>query len=336
MKTVFTTAGLHARDRFEYWHDIAERVLVGHDSSPIRRERFVAELRAAELADVGLYSFDNGAMRCARERRHIVNSDAGELFLCRQSTGRFALEQCGRRNVYGPGDMVLLDSSLPYSVRFTDGSNMLMVKVPRKLLEARFGSLRKFFGAKLEMSAGLNAYLSETLPILSRNAGDFGDAATEALRNQLVDLLTFALGALDDDDPDRRLSTPRSLAVMRLRAAIENRLADPGLDSETAAGAAGMSVRYANSLLEAEGTSVAKLIRETRLAKCRAALSDPAQDNRTISEIAFGWGFNDLTHFGKVFGAAFGLTPRAFRQARAVSDDGVEALVADLAEFPGL
>lgn len=123
---------------------------------------------------------------------------------------------------------------------------------------------------------------------------------------------------------------------MRLRAVIESRLSDPGLDSETAAGCAGMSVRYANALLEADGTSLAKLIRELRLAKCRAALADPAQDHRTISEIAFGWGFKDLTHFGKVFGAAFGVTPRAFRQARAISADGVEAVVPDGAAFPGL
>lgn len=335
MKTVFTTSGLHARDRFEFWHEIAERVLVGHDSLPIRRERFVAELRAAELADVGLFSFDNGAMRCARERRHIVKSDAGDLFMCRQVTGRFALEQHGRRNLYAPGDMVLLDPSLPYSVRFSDDSNMLMLKIPRQLLESRFGAMHEFFGVKLERAQGLNGYLSDTLLNLSSYADDLEQPAAETLRNQLVDLMTHAFGALKGTT-ENRLSTPRSLALMRLRSVIEGRLSDPTLDSETVAGAAAMSVRYANALLEGEGTSVARLIREMRLARCRAALADPAQDHRTISDIAYSWGFSDLTHFGKVFAAAFGVSPRAFRQSRIVSADGVEAAVRDGVEFPGI
>jgi AraC family transcriptional activator of tynA and feaB len=51
-----------------------------------------------------------------------------------------------------------------------------------------------------------------------------------------------------------------------------------------------------------------------RIAKCQAALADPAQMHRQISDIANSWGFGDVSHFGRLFKAMIGLTPRDFRK----------------------
>ena len=102
-------------------------------------------------------------------------------------------------------------------------------------------------------------------------------------------------------------------ALMKLRAAVEARLSDAALDSASVAAAAGISVRYANAALAEEGTSIMRLIQARRLARCRSALEDPSQTHRTISEIAYGWGFSDMTHFGRKFRAAYGLLPSECR-----------------------
>ena len=79
--------------------------------------------------------------------------------------------------------------------------------------------------------------------------------------------------------------------------------------------AAGVSLRYANAALSDEGTSIGRLIQARRLLRCRRALEDPAQAHRTVSEIAYGWGFSDMTHFGRKFKAAFGQLPSEYRKA---------------------
>jgi AraC-like DNA-binding protein len=38
------------------------------------------------------------------------------------------------------------------------------------------------------------------------------------------------------------------------------------------------------------------------------------QDNRTVSEIAYGWGFSDMTHFGRRFKAMYDVSPRDYRK----------------------
>jgi AraC-like DNA-binding protein len=50
-------------------------------------------------------------------------------------------------------------------------------------------------------------------------------------------------------------------------------------------------------------------------ARLRAALDRLFDTRQTITEIAFGVGFNDVSHFNATFRAAFGASPRTFRQA---------------------
>lgn len=83
----------------------------------------------------------------------------------------------------------------------------------------------------------------------------------------------------------------------------------PIVDAQAVANAIGVSVRYANEVLAEHGTSITKLIQARRLARCRYALEDPNQAHRTVSEIAYGWGFADLTHFGRRFKHAYGILP---------------------------
>ena len=52
---------------------------------------------------------------------------------------------------------------------------------------------------------------------------------------------------------------------------------------------------------------------------CRTALRDENQRNLNISEIAYRWGFNDLSHFNKAFRTHFDQTPREWRNGSNVT-----------------
>ena len=53
----------------------------------------------------------------------------------------------------------------------------------------------------------------------------------------------------------------------------------------------------------------------------RAALvRDPRQRPRNVSEIAYAWGFNDLSYFNRTFRQRFDATPREWREDAHVID----------------
>jgi AraC-like DNA-binding protein len=144
---------------------------------------------------------------------------------------------------------------------------------------------------------------------------DLHPSVKDQLGQQALDLAALALtNAAGAARPT--MSSARNVALLRLRTAIESRLTDPALDPPAAAAAAGMSVRYANSLLAEQGTSLERLIMSRRLERCRRVLEDPTQRLRTIADIAYSWGFSDLSHFGRRFKREFGQTPREYRESR--------------------
>jgi transcriptional regulator GlxA family with amidase domain len=49
-----------------------------------------------------------------------------------------------------------------------------------------------------------------------------------------------------------------------------------------------------------------------RLERCRADLADPM---RTVTDVAFGWGFLSLAHFSRAYRAHFGSPPSEDRMA---------------------
>ena len=158
-----------------------------------------------------------------------------------------------------------------------------------------------------------NCLTAALLAMLPKYADRLGSPAAEIVKNQVLDLVAVSLAnATNGKRP--RLSSARSFALMKGRAAIETRLTDPALDASTVASAAGASVRYANDVLADHGTSILRLIQAKRLARCRKALEDPLQRHRTVSEIAYCWGYSDMTHFGRKFRAAYGLLPSELRR----------------------
>ena len=150
--------------------------------------------------------------------------------------------------------------------------------------------------------------------MLPSHAGRMRPAIEQIIRDQVLDLVAASLTKMVIGTDRARFSSALSVVLMNVRAAIEMRLSDAALDTATVAAAAGISVRYANAVLAREGTSIMRLIQTRRLERCRLALEDPLQSHRTLSEIAYGWGFSDMTHFSRRFKATYGVLPSEYRR----------------------
>ena len=311
MDVIFSTAGLHPRDRFDCWHEVACKSIVGHDSRPEYRLRFEAELCVAALADITLLSFRNSAMKVARTRGHILRAKSDDLFVCLQRSEKILIEQGGREALLQSRDFCLLDPQVPYTARFENNSQILVLKVPRSALEARIGEVHSLTARTLGPGSGIEKLTSAYIDIIPARAGAIQDGA-ELVRDQVLDLVALSV-ATSQCKASAALSSRHALAHLKLRAAIDARLQDAALTPSVAAAGAGISVRYANTLLAAHGTSLARLILMLRLERCRKALGDPAQRHRTLTEIAFGWGFSSQSHFTRVFSKAYGMSPREYR-----------------------
>jgi AraC family transcriptional regulator, positive regulator of tynA and feaB len=313
MKTIFSTAGVRQKDRFDSWHAAARQYVIDHDARPESPLTFEAKLCSAAIGGLNLVSFESSSMTVSHTLRHAAQAADDELFVCRQLAGTLLLEQSYREVTLGSGDMALLDPRLPYSGRFSSNSSLLVVKVPRRRLEARVGRTGSLIARCMRPEYGENGLLSDFLALLPSHAERL-DLTAAMVAEQALDLLAVAL-AKASGLPGPRVSSARLVVLIRLRSAIEANLTDLALSAAAVAAAVGVSLRYANTVLASENTSVARLIQTRRLERCRQALGDCTQAHRMISEIAYCWGFSDMTHFGRRFKAAYGLLPTEYRKA---------------------
>lgn len=310
MKIVFSTGNVHPRDRLAYWREEATKAYVAHEISANPGQSFWGTIRSGSLDILKLSVFDSTGCkinRTQRSLRHDVNDD---LLVSMQIVGTKILHQENRDAVLGVGDLVLIDPRRPFSLRLETGHKSLTVRVPRKDLQWRVGDIarlttRKISGPETALASGFLSMLPERLHA-------FNEQTRASIAQQTLDLIALALTSNADRD-HVRLSSPREAALLRLKAIIEGALHNHALKPADLAAAAGISVRYANSLLAEQGTSLERYVVLRRLERCYRALTDVVQAHRTVSDIAYSHGFSDLSHFTRRFKARFGCVPSECR-----------------------
>jgi AraC family transcriptional regulator, positive regulator of tynA and feaB len=314
LKAIYSTKTVHPRDRVDFWHDVVCRTVVDRDCTPACRTTFQAELQLSTLADMHVIEYQNSAVEVRHTARHAARADH-QLMVYRQTAGALKFDQDDGEVTVALGDLLVVDPCVPYTANFCDGSKSLVLKVPRRALEDRFGSLRHIIARPIKPTQSAVGLTSAFLAMLPDHVDGISSATAQLVRDQVLDLVCASIAEATSNQRFRGTSA-RSIVLARLRSVVDSRLADPELDPQSVAAAAGISVRYANSVLASEGMSLMRLIQSKRLARCRKAFDDPLQVHRTISEIAYAWGYNDMTHFGRSFREAYGMLPREYRRDR--------------------
>ncbi|TFV76322.1 helix-turn-helix domain-containing protein [Bradyrhizobium frederickii] len=315
MPIQFTTDGSPAHRRLALWQDIVCDVFVGLDCKSDLGSAFRGSVTQATLGKAVCSEVCSDRQHVFRTPSRIARSDQDFVLVALGHRGDGGVVQDGRETVIHPGEFALYDTTRPYELTFNDPFTQSIFKVPREMLQRRLGSTETLTAMSFGGDAPLERLAYDFIFRLCQSADRLASDGAAALSEQAVDLLAMALS--------ERLgktslpsSTHRSALLYRLKTHIRAHLSDPDLSLAETAGALGISPRYVNDLLADEDTSFQRHVLAERLARCRRDLASPVLAHRHISEVAFGWGFNDLSHFGRVFREHFGMSPRDFRQSQ--------------------
>jgi AraC-like DNA-binding protein len=315
MPIQFTTDGSPGYRRLALWQDIVCDVFVGLDCKSDLGNAFHGSVTQASLGKAVCSDVSSDRQHVFRTPSRIARSDQDFVLIALGNRGDGGVVQDGRETVIHPGEFALYDTTRPYELKFNDSFAQTIFKVPREMLQRRLGGTETLTAIAFGTDAPLERLTYDFIFKLCQSADRLAADKAGALSEQAVDLLAMALserlGATSLPS-----STHRSALLYRLKAHIRTHLADPDLSLSDTAAALGISARYVNDLLADEETSFQRYVLAERLTQCRRDLASPVLAHRQISEIAFAWGFNDLSHFGRVFREHFGMSPRDFRQSQ--------------------
>ncbi|MFT3730978.1 MAG: helix-turn-helix domain-containing protein [Hyphomicrobium sp.] len=311
-----STSDVHPRDRFEYWFETSRKVLGAYETRPDHPTRFEGDMRHLRVDGLAFSIFRCNGMTAWRTKHQAAAlSDIVHIVL--QISGSARLCQNGRHAELGANDLCLIDVGRLVSCVQSHDACSLVIEVSRRDCETRLGPLAYWTARRVDSQHGGGALASMFARSLADQIMFLSGSSQSQVKRQLLDLLALALK--DSEGENFVHSSARLASLLRLKSVVDENLPNGSATCEDLAAAAGISVRYANQLLDAEQTSLQRLLFTRRIEKCRAALADPAQAHRQISDIAYSWGFGDVSHFGRLFKASVGMTPREYRKTHTLS-----------------
>jgi AraC-like DNA-binding protein len=310
----FTTQGLPERGRAARYSE----VLGAYYSSIEPDRQVVADISEHDALNAFSMAFDLGRLSCSV---HKCNSPL-HRYSMRQSPIRlgYSLQYIVEGDLtiisddychaVSPGDMVFLRSQKVQEYHTSSGgSKTIGVHVPWALVQAlaygRNVSLDRVFTSK----SGIGACVVSLIEAIFVSHSDLSASDCAALQVSLgeaiVQLGTLTTSSIGD--------AARASLFSDIKAIATAALDDPDLNPAQVAAKAGVSVRTLHRIFQASGETFWSWIRDRRLERCYAELTAPTLSKRTITEVAFRWGFNELSTFDRNFRKRFGASPRQVR-----------------------
>jgi len=249
-------------------------------------------------------------MRLVRTESAVRAIDSDFVKVSLQLRGTSYNEQRGRTVVLSPGHWCVKEIGRPYSVLSPSDADVLLLVLPREKVSSKRYRLEDLVARSFSGQTGVGKlafqFIGSAFDGLSSIKPEFEKDVLETIVQFLRLAMLEVTGA----------STPLSMKLVledRIKTYIDGHLRDPDLRVDRLAQVFGCSKRYLHKAFESRGTSIGKYILGLRLERCREELRNPAYVEKSVTDIAYSWGFNSANHFSRSFKEEYGLSPRELR-----------------------
>jgi len=300
-------------ERFEGWCDFLDRTVMPVRIEPAGEHAFkvgieahiISGLPLVQLTGIGCNAHrGNAEISRTAEHFYIVSMHLGGEAVLSTERGEQRLER---------GDVFIIDTMHRLKFGLERPYNHLLVKLPKECVESRLRRPDLLCGSVISHSNPV-ARLYAGYALAGFQMGDqLPPSVAEMFSQHLLDLVTEALA---DNDRENVGSAAARHAAKFFQACrlMTLRFSDVDLTPERIARSIGVSTRVLHRLFADQGETVMSFLLKARLARAAKLLGSRDASRRSVTEIAFACGFNDLTHFGRVFAQREGAPPSVWRR----------------------
>jgi AraC family transcriptional activator of tynA and feaB len=304
---IWSTDTIPARERFSYWREaLCQAVFnISIEAPP---KDFSARVVARSAGPLRFATSESSGYHVVRTQRDIDTAPADHYSIYLQLRGRAIISQGDQALAFDPSDIAISDGRDPFRADLSIAGKRAFAVIPRDMLNRRAPWLRDKPLHRLAASTRFVNLARHHMMELTADNSTLSEGGMSLLTENLCNLL--ALASAPEVSPNR---LQPELQIEAMLAFCRQNLHDADLSPQRVADHLGISVRTLHLRFSQIGETFGRWLRDSRLDACSLALRDPAQSAANISEIAYRWGFNDLSHFNKAFRERFGRTPGDWR-----------------------
>lgn len=309
--TFFSTEPVPGEDRFEAWRS---GISVVFDVAPLLSEAandFQASVRATHLGHVLLGDLHFGAQQFSRQTPRVARDGLDHYLLQWYRSGGFVGQVDGGEDItVRPGDITVLD--LERTLRtWAKPSHVMTMILPRDLVHEALGTRDvDLHGTVLSSRSPLGGLLSDHLLSLDRRLSVISESDGPGIAQASIQMLAACVRPTMHTQAQAR-GALEQLTLERIQHHIGRNLGVT-LNPDLLGREFGLSRSALYRMFEPLG-GVSNYVQQRRLLYAFHALTNPANRQLRVADIASRAGFSSNAHFSRAFRAAFGLAPSDVR-----------------------
>lgn len=248
--------------------------------------------------------------RVIRTPGNVTTDPSDTVLLLLQNYGHGWVTQGGREAFLQPGDFALCDTSSTYQLNFEQDFEQIILKLSKSRLEKYLPDLPAVTAHCLSHQCGASSVVSGFIQQLNLNGSNLTRIELENFESSIEHLLTTAVRMSTSDMDDRNKKR-----LEQIKFLISHELRDPAMDLELVFSSAGIGMRTVQRLFQGEGETLIGWVNKQRFMGAAEDLRSPLERKRSITDIAYSWGFKDISNFSRGFKSMYHMTPRQWRCA---------------------
>ena len=317
MAKLLSTDQVEPRERLSYWIDAVCDTYVQLDCDAPRDAGSIdGEIQLDTLATLELSRVTATAQRVRRTPAKIARASEDYFLVSIQTQGQGIVVQDGRSALLAPGDFALYDSTRPYELIFDGAFQQYVLMLPGPTLRSQVRETQALTARPVSGTRGAGHLMIGMIQALASDIDALEPASAAAVAQSVEHILVAGLRSLPGQAP-ASVSQLTAFHREQIKAYVQAHLGDPQLSVAQIAAQLRASPSTLHRAFVGEPCSITEWIWAQRLERVKRDLCDPALASRSVSEVAFSWGFNDAAHFSRAFRARFGCAPREFRAGAA-------------------
>ncbi|WP_425640743.1 transcriptional regulator FeaR [Marinomonas gallaica] len=292
----------------DLWKHSVHSICGNFDTLPHRHLPFIGTMRLNNHNGLGVAHIKTNAEKIIRSQSSC--QDDKHYFVILQKKGTMGFSWSDKRDLLLPGEIALIDSSLPYDMHPQGLIEQMSVHLPKAQVDRAFSAHAQHRITKICQNRSSSQMLATLLRQLANTDTDNSSLEEDgqALQAAISALIKPSLNPLVDSATGSIREQAKQL--------ILRRLSDENLSPVHIAKEMNISKRSLYRLFSEENLSVAQFILQMRLEKCCEDLmgTDTMVPPFSITEIAYRWGFSDASQLSRAFKRVKGVSPSQWRQ----------------------
>jgi AraC-like DNA-binding protein len=292
--------------RFDAWQHILNETYGSWDIDTAYSREFSALLETKYFGSMSVTTCTCDPCSATRTAKNIAKNNSETLVL--QLVLQGAEFMTYDNNVYelAPGDLFIWDNTKAMKFDVRKRLEKISVMLPLSRLKCWLPYSWSEIPRKIPTDTFGGKLLKSHLITMSNSKPPSSPSEYESLPEATIALLVSTIRHSFEMSEGFSLKQAQLTEVKKF---IKQHLSDPDLSLQLIAKSKKISIRYLHWLFSSEEVTASQFIIQSRLERCRLDLQNESMAKRSVSEIAYSWGFNDPSHFSKRYKDAFGISP---------------------------